>query len=168
MSKLKPYIPIFCVFFVVIVIDQWTKIAARSHLPGRAAISYLGNSLVILYSENRGAFLNLGANLPEPARQMIFTFAVGIFLCFVTYYLFFKVEGKLQRIAIALIVAGGYGNLIDRIYFGFVTDFLFMQLGPLHTGIFNVADMAISGGLALYLLENFLSARSTKKELNPE
>ena len=56
--------------------------------------------------------------------------------------------------SLALILAGGLGNQIDRLLFqGGVTDFLFLTLGPLHTGIFNVADMAIMAGALLLLLD---------------
>jgi signal peptidase II len=49
---------------------------------------------------------------------------------------------------IAFIIGGGIGNLIDRLrYGGFVTDFIYLAAGPLHTGVFNIADMAITGGV---------------------
>jgi signal peptidase II len=56
-----------------------------------------------------------------------------------------------------MIGGGGIGNLIDRLTRGGrVTDFLFMELGPLHTGVFNVADMAITGGVIWLLVTSFL------------
>jgi signal peptidase II len=59
----------------------------------------------------------------------------------------------LQTVAIALICGGGIGNLIDRVRFdGLVTDFLNVGAGPLRTGIFNVADMALMLGLLLFFV----------------
>lgn len=59
--------------------------------------------------------------------------------------------GKIETIALSLAVGGGIGNLIDRIAFGSVTDFLNFGIGQVRTGIFNVADMAIMAGLFLFL-----------------
>ena len=58
------------------------------------------------------------------------------------------VHSRSDEVALALILAGGVGNLIDRLRFvGRVTDFLYLSAGPLHTGVFNVADMAITLGI---------------------
>ena len=59
-----------------------------------------------------------------------------------------------RLVAAGLIVGGGVGNLIDRIARGPVTDFLLLRLGPLHTGIFNLADACILAGGAWLLLES--------------
>jgi signal peptidase II len=62
--------------------------------------------------------------------------------------------GRQQMIAVSLLLAGGIGNLLDRVFHnGLVIDFLNMGIGPLRTGIFNVADMAIMAGFALLLLQ---------------
>ena len=63
--------------------------------------------------------------------------------------------------SLALIVAGGIGNLIDRLRFGgYVTDFLYLHAWRLHTGVFNVADMAITGGVLWLLLAWVLPKRT--------
>ncbi len=68
--------------------------------------------------------------------------------------------GRPQMLAVALLLAGGIGNLLDRVFHGgLVIDFLNMGIGPLRTGIFNVADMAIMAGFALLLLQ-----RNSKSE----
>ncbi|MGZ7078065.1 MAG: signal peptidase II, partial [Thermoanaerobaculia bacterium] len=60
-------------------------------------------------------------------------------------------------VAVAMIGGGGVGNLIDRLTRGGrVTDFLFMQIGPLHTGVFNVADMAITIGVTWLFVSSML------------
>lgn len=56
-------------------------------------------------------------------------------------------------VAIAFIIGGGAGNLIDRFRFGGrVTDFIYLAAGPIHTGVFNIADMAITGGVIWFAL----------------
>jgi len=63
------------------------------------------------------------------------------------------VQSPADEVALAVIIAGGVGNLIDRLRFaGRVTDFLYLQAGPLHTGVFNVADMAITFGILWLVL----------------
>jgi signal peptidase II len=60
---------------------------------------------------------------------------------------------------VALFVAGGASNLLDRILYGTVIDFMNVGIGPLRTGIFNVADMAIMLGAGILVLEGYRSAR---------
>ena len=62
----------------------------------------------------------------------------------------------IDAIAVALIAAGGIGNLIDRVMFhGRVTDFIYLAAGPVHTGVFNVADMAITSGVIWLVISSF-------------
>jgi signal peptidase II len=70
-------------------------------------------------------------------------------------------------ICLSLVCAGGLSNLIDRVaYDGRVIDFLNVGIGSLRTGIFNVADMAITFGAILMLLESFLTSKAA--ELSPK
>jgi signal peptidase II len=142
-------------------LDQWTKQLARQHLPLHPR-EYAGGLLSFMYAENEGAFLSLGSTLPPAVRTAIFTLgvllAVGVALFVV---LTRRVQG-LDAIAVAMIGGGGIGNLIDRLTRGGrVTDFLFMELGPLHTGVFNVADMAITGGVIWLLVTSFLPKKES-------
>ena len=68
----------------------------------------------------------------------------------------------LARIGFALIIGGAIGNLIDRISFGRVTDFLDFHLGIHHWPVFNVADSAITVGVILLILDSVLSERAAK------
>ena len=132
---------------LVLACDQATKIAARANLRGASPREH--GVLTLVYAENPGAFLSLGASLPPVARRVIFDGLVTVGLAVAAWFLFTgRVHGGGDDVALALIVAGGVGNLIDRMRFGgHVTDFLYMHAGPLHTGVFNVADMAITGGV---------------------
>jgi signal peptidase II len=64
-------------------------------------------------------------------------------------------------LGLTLFVAGGASNWIDRLIGGFVVDFLNVGVGPVRTGIFNVADVAIMAGAALMLLAEVQAARKT-------
>ncbi len=135
--------------------DQTTKTAARSYLAGRGVLSYLGDTFRLQLAENPGAFLSLGASLPPSTRALVFTSGTAVVLAGVLLYAVLGARIRaLQLAALALVVAGGVGNLIDRVRFdGYVTDFMNVGLGGLRTGIFNVADMALMAGVALLLVQ---------------
>jgi signal peptidase II len=134
--------------------DQWTKSLATEHLRQAPAMSFLGDTLRIQYAENPGAFLGAGSQLPPSTRFAILVVVNGLFLGLIASLVFFKrLPGRWQHLAIVLLLAGGIGNLIDRlVHNGLVIDFLNVGIGPLRTGIFNVADMAIMAGFGILIL----------------
>ncbi len=131
--------------------DQVTKIAAREHLDGRGTLSYLGDTFRLTYAENHGAFLGMGSSLPDGVRTLIFTGLVALFLAGFAAWIFRTSDiSTTGVVAASLVIGGGIGNLIDRVLFdGGVTDFMNMGIGSLRTGIFNVADVWIMGGVFL-------------------
>lgn len=136
-----------------VAFDQISKIVARAVLvPGEASV-YLGGVFRIQMVQNHGAFLSLGATLPQAARQAILVGGVACFVVALLWYVFFSKSATPQsRLASSWVAAGGIGNLIDRALFqGGVTDFLNLGIGGLRTGIFNVADMYITFAV-IYLL----------------
>ena len=138
---------LFLLIIVLIAADQLTKSIARATLAGRMPRQY--SVLTLMYTTNPGAFLSIGASLSPSVRAALFSGVVTLALGIAAIAL---VRGNVQsrgdEIALAVIIAGGVGNLIDRLRFGGrVTDFLYLSAGPLHTGIFNVADVAITCGI---------------------
>lgn len=137
--------------------DQASKRVAAEVLKGTETLSFLGDSFRLTYAENRGAFLGLGGGWPEPVRWLVFTAAalgvVVVSLGWVVTQLRRQRYNSLAVWAMVLIAAGGMGNLVDRIVReGRVIDFMNLGLGPVRTGIFNVADVQIMVGLGLLLL----------------
>ena len=135
--------------------DQVTKNLASQSLKNFPARSFFAGTLRLEYALNPGGFLSLGGNLPEHVRPWFF---VGFNFCMMLGLCGFLV---LRRdihwtlfVAVSYILAGGIGNLIDRISNnGLVTDFINVGIGHLRTGIFNIADMAVMfGGLAAVAL----------------
>ncbi len=113
----------------VVATDQWTKHLAREHLPFHER--HYAGVLSLVYVENEGAFLSLGSNLPRTARVAIFTVAVGLAVVVALFLLLTARVHGLDAVAVALIGAGGIGNLIDRLArHGRVTDFLLLSAGP--------------------------------------
>lgn len=147
---------------VVVVLDQLTKIAAVRWLAGEGPRLWLGGSFRLQYVENRGAFLSLGASLPDAVRTGIFVVAVLAVLVMISVYILKgeQVAGG-ELWAASLFTSGGVGNLIDRILFGYVRDFANVGIGPLRTGVFNLADMAITAGAVVLLIHLFRSRSGT-------
>ncbi|MSP13396.1 MAG: signal peptidase II [Chloroflexi bacterium] len=156
-------IPLLSVLLVTIAADQLAKVAARQYLASQPPISLLGGIVRLQYTENLGAFLGLGAWLPAELRFWAFTVVAGAVLLGILVYLLWASSLSLPNVvALALIVAGGLGNQIDRfLQEGRVTDFMVLGLGPLHTGIFNLADVAVMAGIALLLLDTARGEQET-------
>ena len=155
MQKIKRLSVLFLTLITSVGCDQATKRAAQMHLNGRAPRSYFNNMLRLEYTENPGAFLNLGARFSAEMQFWIFTVAVGIILLLLfSAMLNFSYKGqRALSFALALYLGGGIGNLLDRVlHGGRVIDFLNVGVGSIRTGIFNVADMVIMAGLGLLLL----------------
>jgi signal peptidase II len=140
--------PVLFLATPLLVIDQLTKVWARQWLRFEPEIPLFGGHLTLVYAENPGAFLSLGAELSETARFLLFTVGVVALIGVSIWYLMSQSMDRLSTIGIGLFLAGGIGNLIDRVSFGFVIDFLLLQGFGLKTGVFNIADMAIMGGAA--------------------
>lgn len=156
----------FAVFLGQVVIDQWTKQLATAHLKGTAGHTWLGDTFRLQYATNEGAFLSLGANLPANARYWVLTIGVGLLLLgLAVYALFSKKLDLMQSGAYACIASGGFSNWIDRARFnGSVVDFMNMGLGPVRTGVFNVADIAILVGIGVLFLHGWREEKRLKAE----
>jgi len=143
------------VLFACVGCDQLTKSIARQTLAASEPIIFLKDLFRLQYVENPGAFLSLGANTPEHLKYWVFVVPVGIALAgMLVYLLTAKKLTGVQNIALCLVLAGGVGNLIDRIFNeGRVIDFMNMGIGSLRTGIFNVADAAIAVGSFWLLID---------------
>lgn len=141
--------------------DQATKSIAKSIIPETESWSYLGDTVRLQVVYNRGTYLSLGSWLPEAWRFGLFSIGVECLLWGVLTYAVLPVPGHPSVVAaVALLFAGGVGNLIDGVTSGgSVVDFI--NLGPVRTGIFNIADVAITVG-ALILLSDALRRQSTE------
>ena len=163
--------PVWWLIGVVLVAsvgcDQFTKHVAQNHLKGQPVASYWGDTFRLQYAENPGAFLGLGQDLPEGVRR---TLLIGVNLAIASALATVMVVGRrmgpLSLSACALLLAGALGNLIDRVqHGGLVIDFMNLGLGPVRSGIFNVADVAISAGaVALALCSSRTPPKSAADE----
>lgn len=133
--------------------DQISKQIMRAALEPRRSYPLLGGFLRLWLIENPGAFLSLGADLPAAARTAVFVGALGAGLLAAAAFLLQASHISRSSFAAgALVLAGGVSNWLDRLMReGRVTDFAVLAAGPLHTGVFNLADVAITTGVVLLL-----------------
>ena len=135
--------------------DRVTKHVATITLAGEPIRSYAADTIRIGYVENPGGFLSLGAALPPGVRTLIFTGATGLMLVVLGAMAIRRRMTGWPALGLALFLAGGLSNWIDRVADGVVVDFLNVGIGPIRTGVFNVADVAILGGALLFAIGEF-------------
>ena len=134
--------------------DQATKVLAKRWLDHGQSVERLAGVVRFELVENTGALLSLGSSFSEPVRDGIFLFLVPLGLGVLAISLLRSHSlSTAAGCGISLMIGGGLGNLIDRIFNqGAVVDFVSIGLGGLRTGIFNVSDVAIVAGALLVLL----------------
>ncbi|MCC8425332.1 signal peptidase II [Mucilaginibacter sp. UR6-11] len=142
---------LFCIGCLLLIsADRVTKQLAKEHLMFSQPRSYFHDTFRFEYAENTGAALSFGDELPKTASfwllSMVPLVVLAVFFGYVMKHL--NRFGNFKLFCFALIIAGGVGNVIDRIiYDRRVTDFMNMGIGDLRTGIFNVADVCITAGV---------------------
>lgn len=142
-ARARPDIAFFLIAAAVVALDQLTKHLIRAALDPHEAWPDAGWMLNIVNVSNSGAAFGI---LQGQTTFLIVTSLIGV-AAIVFYYLFPPLEHGLLRIALGLQLGGAAGNLIDRVRFGEVTDFINFDFFP----AFNVADASISIGVATIL-----------------
>jgi signal peptidase II len=134
--------------------DRATKTIVREELASSPPISLLKDFVRLEYVENPGAILGLGSGLPREGRFLLLVILAGVSLLLTLGYIASTHSLDLMPfIGLSLLTGGGMGNLIDRISNdGAVTDFVRLGIGPIRTGIFNLADVAIVTGVLMLFL----------------
>jgi signal peptidase II len=135
--------------------DRVTKHVAATTLAEASSRSFLADTFRLEYVENTGAFLGLGADWPLPVRTAVFSVGNGLLLIAVVVVAMRSRWSRRSLVGVAIFVAGGASNLLDRITYGMVIDFMNVGIGPIRTGIFNVADMAIMLGAGIFVLDGY-------------
>ena len=132
----------------VVALDYSTKRWASDRLAGWPPVPVLGDFVRFNYARNSGVAFGIGADLPFP--YYLFSIAAAIAIL----YLFFsgRATGITRRTALALILGGAIGNLLDRIRTGSVVDFIEIGWDRWRWPLFNVADSAVSIGVVLFAI----------------
>ena len=151
------YILITLIVLLSISLDQISKIWVRDNFESYSEKSIIGDVFTLIKVENTGAFLGMGSELSEIPRILLLIILPVIVLISITLYTYIdKSLDKLSIIGFSLIIGGGIANIFDRIVFGSVTDFLYINLGGIFkTGIFNIADLSVTTGMIIILISSF-------------
>jgi len=144
-------VAIFGVFFA----DQFTKIIVRARMPHGAEIPILP-VFSLTHVHNTGIAFGMFQ------ERNVFFIALGICVTgFLIYYALTLLRtDRPSAIAMAVILGGACGNILDRIIYGHVTDFLDFYVGTHHWPVFNIADAAICVGAAFMVFQSFVEWRS--------
>lgn len=131
---------------VLVAADQLAKLWVLNYLQKVGTIHVIGNYLTFTYESNTGAAFSILQG------QRLLLIALPLILSAVCLYLILsrRLHSVLGDMAMMLIVAGGIGNLTDRIFRGYVVDFIY--LAKINFAVFNVADSCVTVGAVLLIL----------------
>ena len=154
MTRMARLLLIAVITFASAGCDQAAKHIARNTLGEPGSISLLNDTVRLGLAENRGAFMSIGSDLSDSARRFLFVSVASALLAVIAIGSIFGSNlGTAHIVGLALVLGGGIGNLIDRLFRdGLVTDFVQIGIGSLRTGIFNLSDLAIVVGVVCFAL----------------
>ncbi|MFV9509964.1 signal peptidase II [Tepidibacillus sp. LV47] len=141
----------YLVSFVIVLIDQLSKWMVIHNMDLYESIPLIEGWFHITSTRNRGAAFSILQN-----QRTFFIILTSIVAVFLIYYIWqVKETQKILTFGLALILGGAIGNLIDRIIFGEVIDFIDVRI--IHFAIFNIADSAITIGVILMIWKLFFT-----------
>ena len=147
---------IVAIVLVILLLDQATKILVAQTIALHERIPIVTSFFDLTHLRNPGAAFSLLAQAPEWFRQPFFFLVTGVAIVALSLFLYrSKNEGLLLTIAVSGVLAGAIGNLIDRILYGEVIDFLLFYWRGYHWPAFNVADSCITLGVIGLLWTSF-------------
>ncbi len=144
----------------LVFLDQLTKFQIVKTMLEGESIGIIQNFFHITYVQNRG----IAFGIFQGKVNFITIATVGAIIGLIIYfYKQFKKVGKLENIGFAFIIAGAIGNIIDRIFRGFVVDMI--DFRGIWTYVFNLADVYINIGVGLILLDAIINSIREKKKV---
>ena len=157
-SKIKKIIP---VIVSLVLFDYLTKYFVKTKFFPFTKINVIEHFLNLVYVKNKGIAFGFLSTLPEYMRK-IFLIWIPVLTCVVLFFyiLSSKKISKLATVGFILIISGAIGNLIDRIFYGYVVDFLDFYFKGFHWPAFNFADSYISVGIFFIFLDTFVKGKS--------
>jgi signal peptidase II len=141
----------------VIALDRGSKVVVDG-MDLAAPYQLIGSYLQIIRGENRGGLFGM----VQGSAPLLALLSVGVILALVIYH----ERERLPRVSpltvgVGLLIGGAIGNLIDRVAFGYVLDFIDVGVGSLRFWTFNIADAGISLGIVILLVDTLWRSRST-------
>jgi signal peptidase II len=161
-KRLMPYLAILG---GVVVLDQVTKAILVRTLPLHEYWPVIDGLVSISHVHNRGAAFGVlsDARLPyQPVLLSVLSLAALVAIGY--YFVRLPARARLPRVALALVLGGAFGNLIDRVRLGYVLDFIHVYWREYVWPDFNLADSAITVGVSLLILDIVLASRAESSE----
>lgn len=141
---------------MVVVIDYIIKILVINNLKPISSLEIIPGLFSLNYVENKGAAFGMLAN----ARWIFIVFTIAVIIFLIIFLFLKKPTSKLLNVAFILIIGGGIGNLIDRIFYGYVVDYLSISFFP---PVCNFADYCVTIGAFLLVIYLIFITDYTKK-----
>lgn len=146
------YLKFVIVVAVVVVADQISKTLVMKYIPMYKSIPIIPDLFYLSHVHNPGGAFGFLARNTSPLRHWIFIGVAVLALGLIVYFYHRTPQSyRWFEIALAMIFGGAIGNLIDRLRFGEVVDFLDVYIGPLHWPTFNVADSGVTVGVGIFI-----------------
>jgi signal peptidase II len=146
--------------FVVVLLDQTTKALVVGVVKMKPAVALLP-ILDIVYLENEGAAFSILAGASGWQRWFFIVLAIGVSIVLMSWLRRIRPGQVLLAIGLSLVLGGALGNVIDRVWHGFVVDFIYFHWQNWYFPAFNVADSAITVGAGCLLLDAFRESGKT-------
>ncbi len=144
----------------MLIIDQLSKIIVISNIEPSTGIKLINNFLYITFVKNEGAAFSI----LQGGRIFFIVLSIFVLVIMIKYIFDDKNIRKIEVLSYSLLISGIIGNLIDRIVYGYVVDFIDIYLFGYDFPVFNVADMCIVIG-AVVLAGTYMT-RGEKDEIN--
>jgi signal peptidase II len=139
---------------LVVAVDQLTKAMVREMLPLHASVPIVAGFLDFTHVRNTGAAFGLLDSADFPLKStLIAVIALGALVAVGIYSAGLAQHQIVARLGLALIIGGAAGNLLDRVIVGSVVDFVDVYWRTYHFWAFNVADSAITVGVAIMIID---------------
>jgi signal peptidase II len=148
----------------IVVADQITKALVRAHLPIYDSVPVVSGFLNLTHVRNTGAAFGFLGSVDFPFKSAILALvATAAFIGIAIFAARTSTHERVARFGLAMVLAGAIGNLIDRLAFGSVIDFVDVIFGSWHFWAFNVADSAITLGVIAMMIDMMGTGRHVSK-----
>ena len=155
--------PIYGLIVVIVALDQWSKWAIKTSFNLYQSKPIIQDLLHFTYVTNDG----MAFGLSFPGGKHVLLIMTILLTGFIVGFLWKEKNGHpLIKYGLALILSGAIGNLIDRLLYGKVVDFLDLMIGNFHWYIFNIADSSVTIGMILFIIHSiYVEQKKTNDEL---
>jgi signal peptidase II len=161
------YIWVGSIIGTVLALDQFTKYLVEKHMRMFEVIPVIRGFFNLTRVRNKGAAFSLFSTAPDGFRSAFFI-SVSLVAVAVIAIMIRKANDRLLVVSFALIAGGAVGNLVDRVRFGEVVDFIQWYVKSWYWPSFNVADSAITVGVALLVIDMLFGASTKSQITNPK